>query len=257
MRGKQAFTLVELLVVIGIISLLVAVLLPALNKAKEQAMTIKCAANLRQIGQMFHLYISSTSGYYPLGNGGSWGGGPSEWQGVPKSTTWRDYLAAIKLIPDPDAVSVRPEKAGSVAKLYCPKNARAFASQNNRMFTYGMMESANSTDYRDLGIAGRTGSPLNGGTPHIWIRSSKVQLPSETILLFEGAGVVMQGNDSNWNTQWYTFIHGNGTRRVSGRSNFLFADGHVETQPEGWLKPESPYTDPPRRWRYWRAVQKD
>jgi prepilin-type processing-associated H-X9-DG protein len=56
---------VELLVVIGIIALLVGILLPTLNSARKQANTIKCAANLRGIGQLFADYLANNKGTYP------------------------------------------------------------------------------------------------------------------------------------------------------------------------------------------------
>ena len=65
MKRRQAFTLVELLVVIGVIAVLVAMLLPALTRARQAATTLKCAANMRQIGQMFGLYAADYPGFYP------------------------------------------------------------------------------------------------------------------------------------------------------------------------------------------------
>ncbi len=67
-RKNTAFTLIELLVVVAIIAILMALLLPSLSNARNQAKSVKCASNLKQIGQAFYMYTQENNGTLPVWN---------------------------------------------------------------------------------------------------------------------------------------------------------------------------------------------
>src|SRR5690554_5482520 len=64
-QSRQAFTLVELLVVIGILAILISLLLPTLSSARRSARTAACLSNIRQLGMTFRFYAMDNNGYLP------------------------------------------------------------------------------------------------------------------------------------------------------------------------------------------------
>ena len=108
MKRTRAFTLVELLVVIGIIAILISLLLPALNGARKQADRTKCLAALQQFGSAYTLYANDNKGVWPMQRCQYRDkiGGPI------KERRWHDFISkyvlakGMELVPNGEPVNV-------------------------------------------------------------------------------------------------------------------------------------------------------
>ena len=89
MSKKRAFTLIELLVVISIIAVLMAILMPALQRVRKQARDSVCRSNLRQWGVVFYLYMDDNDGLFAIGdNSGEWRWAMERYRDKKLSAAW-------------------------------------------------------------------------------------------------------------------------------------------------------------------------
>jgi prepilin-type N-terminal cleavage/methylation domain-containing protein len=145
-HSYRGFTLIELLVVISIIALLIALLLPALARAKELALRIEGASNLQQIGLALHEYSNEFRGQYPLANTDGYPFGDQV------MFTYETYpIAGLAMLyydgfgvqgksgfngtgtsmVNPRPGILKPTPTG-ISLLFCPYNNSAFGQTQNR-----------------------------------------------------------------------------------------------------------------------------
>lgn len=205
---KVGFTLIELLVVVAIISILAALLLPALQQAREKAWQAVCMSNLKQTGLVMMMYLDDHDGHYI----------PNRCEGDDGYPTCIDKLEwETKLAPYIDEVDVYP-----FYELESFKCRSLIRKVGNESLLFGYNGSM-CRDVDDGYVSGR--------------RDGEIRFPAETILFMDGLGrfsFLCFGWDGNIHEVGSTSgvltitVEGWGILGThSGGFNLLFCDGHV------------------------------